>query len=353
MRWVATPPQTLECRTTRFLRSIKVFQQQSPVTLFLLVVGFVCCQLFAQSHLPLLSVTPYNPHRLRYHETIPRTKGLRMYKLVATDMDETFLGHDHKVPQANIDAILRMRELGVLFVPASGRAYGSIMNSLRDLPPACLEGSYVISYNGGCINRVGVDEPIISNRIPFEAVKRLFDYAVYAGDIGMHIYTVAGDTWGWNLTPTELSYLEGHIDTTLFEGDSIEFLRDVPLSKCLYVYEDLNLLHELSWAMDPELTEGLSTTFSSGRYYEFNPSGVDKGSGLRQLSEMLGIDIADTIACGDSANDMAMLEAAGVGVVVSNASDDALAIADYRARSSCDDGVFAEVLEKFIEPEHK
>ena len=44
---------------------------------------------------------------------------------------------------------------------------------------------------------------------------------------------------------------------------------------------------------------------------------------------------------------------AGVGVVVSNASADAMAIADYRAKSSCDDGVFAEVLEKFIEPQHK
>ena len=105
--------------------------------------------------------------------------------------------------------------------------------------------------------------------------------------------------------------------------------------------------------MPPELAEGLSTTFSSGRYYEFNPAGVDKGFGLRALADYLGIDIADTIACGDSANDMAMLEAAGVGVVVSNASHDAAAIADYRAKSSCNDGIFAEVLEKFIEPQHR
>lgn len=276
-----------------------------------------------------------------------------MYKLVATDMDETFLGFDHKVPQANIDAILRMRELGVLFVPASGRAYGSIMNSLRDLPPECLEGSYVISYNGGCINRVGDDEPLISNRMPFEVVDRLFKHAAFLGDIGMHIYTQSGDIWGYNITQSELDYLAGHMDLKLFEGDDIEFLRDVPLSKCLYVYEDLDLLHELALTMDPTLTEGLSTTFSSGRYYEFNPGGVDKGSGLRELASRLGIDVADTIACGDSANDMAMIEAAGLGVVVSNATPDAVAIADYQAKSSCQDGVFAEVLEEFIEPQHR
>lgn len=272
-----------------------------------------------------------------------------MYRIVATDMDETFLASDHTVPQANIDAILRMRELGVLFVPASGRAYGSIMGSLRDLPPACLQDSYVISYNGGCINRVGEDEPIVSHRISFQTVKDLFDYAVYAGDIGMHIYTVAGDVWGWNLTESELAYLDGHMDIRVFEGDSIEFLRDVPLAKCLYVYEDLDVLHELSLAMDPALTKGLSTTFSSGRYYEFNPAGVDKGAGLRALAELLDVPLEQTIACGDSENDMAMLEAAGVGVVVSNATPDAAAIADYRAQSSCSDGVFAEVLREFIE----
>lgn len=271
-----------------------------------------------------------------------------MYRIVATDMDETFLALDHTVPQANIDAILRMRERGVLFVPASGRAYGSIMGSLRGLPPACLEGSYVISYNGGCINRVGEDEPLVCNRIDFEAVEALFDYAAYAGDLGMHIYCVDGTVWGWNLTDSEVAYLDGHMDIRQFEGNSIAFLRDVPLSKCLYVYEDLNLLHELSLAMDPKLTEGLSTTFSSGRYYEFNPAGVDKGAGLRALAELLDVPMEQTIACGDSANDIAMIEAAGVGVVVSNATPDAVAAADYCARSSCSDGVFAEVWEQFL-----
>lgn len=271
-----------------------------------------------------------------------------MYRLVATDMDETFLASDHTIPQANVDAILAMREKGVLFVPASGRAYGSIMSSLRTLPPACLEDSYVISYNGGCINRVGEDEPLISHQIEFETVKRLFDFAADAGDIGMHIYTVAGDVWGWHLTDSEVAYLDGHMDIELFEGDDIEFLRDVPLSKCLYVYEDLDVLHELALAMDPALTEGLSTTFSSGRYYEFNPNGVDKGAGLRALAELLDVDLADTIACGDSANDIAMLEVADVGVVVSNASADAVAVADYCAKSSCSDGVFAEVYREFI-----
>ena len=138
------------------------------------------------------------------------------------------------------------------------------------------------------------------------------------------------------------------MDIQVFEGYSIEFLRDVPLSKCLYVYEDLDVLHELALAMDPTLTEGLSTTFSSGRYYEFNPGGVDKGAGIRELAKLLDIPLAEVIACGDSENDMAMLAAAGLSVVVSNATPEAKAVADYVAKSSCSDGVFAEVYDRFI-----
>ena len=46
-----------------------------------------------------------------------------MYRLVASDMDETFLDSNHAIPEANIRALKRMKELGVLLVPSSGRWY--------------------------------------------------------------------------------------------------------------------------------------------------------------------------------------------------------------------------------------
>ena len=49
--------------------------------------------------------------------------GTYMYRIVASDMDETFLGSDHGIPEANVRAVGRLREEGVLFVPASGRSY--------------------------------------------------------------------------------------------------------------------------------------------------------------------------------------------------------------------------------------
>ena len=98
-----------------------------------------------------------------------------MYKLVASDMDETFLTHDHSIPRANVEAIRRMRELGVLFVPASGRPYSSILESFSSAPADLLDGSYVISYNGGTINRVGESHPLEAHSLPFDVARDLFE----------------------------------------------------------------------------------------------------------------------------------------------------------------------------------
>lgn len=82
-----------------------------------------------------------------------------MYRLVASDMDETFLDADHAIPASNLRALKRMRELGVLFVPSSGRWYSSIMDNFSGEARELIEDGYVLSYNGGFINRVGDPTP--------------------------------------------------------------------------------------------------------------------------------------------------------------------------------------------------
>lgn len=275
-----------------------------------------------------------------------------MYRIVASDMDGTFLTEEHVLPKANIDAVLRLRELGVLFVPASGRPYPSIMYTLREMPPECLEGSYVISYNGGVVHQVGNPEPLLANTIPFEVVSRIFAWGL-TQDVGFHIYETSGKVWGHRMAQEEVDYLVGSMEWEPVGGDSIEFLRDVPISKILLTHEGLEFLEDLRAKVPPEVYEGTETTISSRRYLEFNPVGVDKGSGISWLAKHLGIDIADVIGCGDALNDLAMIERAGCGVVVANATDDVRAVANYQARSYCEDGIIAEVLTELVEPQHR
>jgi hydroxymethylpyrimidine pyrophosphatase-like HAD family hydrolase len=55
----------------------------------------------------------------------------------------------------------------------------------------------------------------------------------------------------------------------------------------------------------------------------------------------------ETMAVGDSENDYSMINAAGIGVAMGNASDDIKAIADYITTTNEEDGV-GEAIKKFI-----
>lgn len=273
-----------------------------------------------------------------------------MYRIVASDMDETFLAHDGSIPPANIEAIRRLRELGCLFVPASGRPYPSVMGSLASIPVELMEGSYVMSYNGACINRYGEDEPITATAMDFEKVEALYEYS-RGLDVGVHVYQLDGKVWGARIQPEEHAYIDAKMPLTDFDSDDLDFLRGVPLAKILYVKPDgLAFLHKLADAMPAELLQGVDVTFSSGRYLEFVPTGVSKGAGLARLAELVGIGMDQTIACGDAENDLSMLEAAGVGVAAANATGGLPAKADYTTVATCDEGVLAEVVETIVEP---
>ena len=81
---------------------------------------------------------------------------------------------------------------------------------------------------------------------------------------------------------------------------------------------------------------------------EIVPAGVDKGKGLEKLSALLDIPLSKFIVAGDSSNDLPMLQKAGLAVCPSNATDEVKAICDYVAAADNNEGVIAEVMEKFI-----
>lgn len=73
---------------------------------------------------------------------------------------------------------------------------------------------------------------------------------------------------------------------------------------------------------------------------EFVPKGFHKARGMEWMCEKLGIDIADSIAVGDSINDVDMLKKAGIGICMGNGTDIAKQSADYITSDIYDDGVY-------------
>jgi Cof subfamily protein (haloacid dehalogenase superfamily) len=71
---------------------------------------------------------------------------------------------------------------------------------------------------------------------------------------------------------------------------------------------------------------------------EATAPGVDKGSALRKLCELLQIDPQRVLAIGDSENDIPMMQTAGFAIAMGNATDHVKAVADWIAPTIDEDG---------------
>ena len=68
--------------------------------------------------------------------------------------------------------------------------------------------------------------------------------------------------------------------------------------------------------------------------------GYSKASGMQYLADYLHSSMEDTVAIGDSNNDLAMLSAAHTAIAMGNSSKKVLALADYVTTDVSRDGIY-------------
>ena len=90
---------------------------------------------------------------------------------------------------------------------------------------------------------------------------------------------------------------------------------------------------------------GVEIVQGSPKNVEVTAAGVDKGEALRALADRLGVPHACTLAVGDSENDRAMLQKAGVAAVMANGMPEIRALAHLVSKADCDHDGVAEILE--------
>ncbi|HLR52116.1 MAG TPA: HAD-IIB family hydrolase, partial [Candidatus Avamphibacillus sp.] len=101
------------------------------------------------------------------------------------------------------------------------------------------------------------------------------------------------------------------------------------------------IIEEISYIGGIEMTNSLPTNI------EVNPEGVNKANALKTVCKKLGITMDNVLACGDSINDIKMIQEAGVGVAVGNAQQAIKNVADFVTETNNNDGV-AKAIEKYV-----
>ena len=248
-------------------------------------------------------------------------------KAIFFDIDGTIWDRNNYIPDSTIESIHRLRKKGHLTFICSGRTKAYIRNpkllniGFDGIVSGC---GTMIEYHDETIlyEKMDVDltadtiriarkygcRPILEGRTylymdPDEFAEDRYGQKLIR-EMGDYLRTIQGEWGRWEIS--KLSCATDHADRE-------------------------NCFRELS----PYYHFLIHNPY----VVEMVPKGYDKGTGIRKVCEMLDMDLSDTIAFGDSANDIGMLQTAGIGVVMGNGSEDAKHAADYITTSLMEDGI--------------
>ncbi len=269
-------------------------------------------------------------------------------KLVFVDLDGTFVDSQKRVCERNLRVLERAAEVGVQFVPCTGRNANGILPELAAAP--CVR--YAVCGNGASVvdlrtNEVLHSEPLLTEQV-LDLHERLAGLRV-TFDVFMDgkVY-LARDRWGvLHDAAAGDEALENFITglRTPYDCPLEELISRGEVTKLTMLHPgntDAPAVREAIGRVD-----GLEWTWSLPMNTEVMRAGVNKGSALRWLCGYLGVDTADTMAFGDGDNDIAMIRAAGDGVAMGNAIPEVLAAADH-VTATCDEAGVAAYLEPIL-----
>ena len=274
---------------------------------------------------------------------------MKHIKLVASDLDGTLLNKNKEITPRLFDALKKLDELGIYFVPSTGRPFGTVPKAIKELPFL----KYVITSNGAAIYDAAEQKNIIENFLTPEAVDAVIKIAKELPVITEYFIEgkayIAKDIYDdlapFNLTESHVTYIKN--SRTPVEDFWNEMKRNnTVLENINLVFADMELRKEI-W--DRLKALGLaSVTAATTKNIEITSLFATKAKALEKLCEVLGFTRENVLAMGDGDNDMPMIQFAGIGVAMANGEDHIKGAADIIA-DDCDDFGAAKILEQIIE----
>ena len=258
--------------------------------------------------------------------------------LLVSDLDETLLTKDKRISDGNRAAIQRFTSEGGTFTYVTGRIPVGMQAVLEQMTP---------DVPVGCINGGGIYDPKTKSYVWSAkldpAAEMLVDF-VYKEfpDVGIEL---CGYYEAWFLRMTPLTEAHRQIERIPYVTAAYQEVAD-RLSKVVLVIEADRLKCVADALQKHPVADQFDFVQSTSQYYEILPKGASKGTLLLRMADLFGIDRRRTVAVGDNNNDLSMLQAAGLGVAVANATPYAKSAADLVLDRTNDEDAIAELIER-------
>ena len=286
-----------------------------------------------------------------------------MIKLIASDMDGTLLNHNHKIPKENVKLINFAKNQGIEFVVATGRAYYEALPALNEENINC----DVISFNGGIVYDKNGNIISITPMLPKDLyytieILKSFDisYQLYTKntiytksietDINAYIDLIRSNGYD-----PDVEHLRAEAQQKLDVGyitevENIELYlneKENPPIKIIAISNDISKLENAAKLLSENTS--ISVTSSGANNIEIMHKNATKGTALKEIAKIYGINLENAVAIGDNLNDQAMLDIVGYSVAMKNGNTILKEQAKYVTEKTNSEGGVADTIFKLIE----
>ena len=268
------------------------------------------------------------------------------YKIIFSDLDKTLLINNH-IPDFNLEAIKKARELGVKFVISTGRDLSVVTSLLKELDTLNMENEYTVCCSGSKIYENKDNKLIYIKYLDDNIVSEIFEFGKNYPDMFIIFDTLEG-VYIYNEEKIDIKNDFGTYKYKKLE--KLEDKKDLKIIRIVFSCKNGVYLNKiLNEIKNKKLFDNKVDYFlTQNQFLEFNVLGVNKGEALKWLCNYLKIDISESIAIGDSFNDESMIKIAGLGACVKSADDYIKKISKYVFEKDYFEGSVKEVIEKFV-----
>lgn len=246
-----------------------------------------------------------------------------LYRALVLDIDGTLLDEQEQLHPRTVNAIARAREAGVVVMLATGRSH----HGTRDIARQLNLDMPAIVYNGAAVYGVLEDRLLSQYWLPEQLVHALLEYA-QATDLLLVVSREDRQSVR-NPSAQEQTLLRGYRNLQAVPFEQLprsEVLRVTVFSRrhadSAALYEEVRIASKglPAYCTHFGLAALVGFRDSAAQVVDVQPQCEGKAEALHLLRERHGILPAQVVAVGDAGNDIPILQAAGLGVAMGNAT---------------------------------
>jgi hypothetical protein len=247
----------------------------------------------------------------------------KQLKLVATDLDGTFLRNDKTISSENLEMLHALGEKGILRVIATGRN----LKKTQEVIASDVPFDYIVFSSGAGVYDWKNDKLLYHQNLNLQIVQQITDFLVDR-NLNFHLFKPVPENYKcwFHRGSVPCSEFESYFDYHQSYAEPLPADQKIDSEACqfLVVFPDnperfLTLKQEIEYRYPEVKVVRTSSPLETGFIWmEIFHQSVSKGNGVKFVCDTLNIGHEYTLGIGNDFNDLDLLEFTNYSYIVEN-----------------------------------